>query len=62
MGIHNYIAYYKLSNEMVVYVQIVDMGGIKKYKLINNIYYEKVDCFLLLYDITNKDSFNDCTS
>ena len=60
MGIQNYIAYYKLSKRIVVYVQIIDMGGIEKYKLVNNIYYEKAICFLLVYDITNKDSFNDC--
>ena len=40
----------------------MDTGGIEKYKPINNSYYKKADCFLLVYDITERQSFNDCTN
>jgi len=38
----------------------MDTGGIEKFKPIYNIYYQKADCFLLVYDITNKKSYKDC--
>ena len=60
MGIKYYTCYFGISNEIVVNVQIVDMGGILKYKITNNIHYEKGDCFLLVYDITDINSFRDC--
>ena len=60
MGIKHYNSYFSISNEIVVNVQIIDIGGIVKYKVTNNTYYEKADCFLLVFDITDKDSFIDC--
>ena len=35
------------------------MAGLEKFKTLNNIYYRNADCFLLVYDITNKKSFED---
>ena len=36
----------------------MDTGGQEKFNAQNRIYYKRADCCLLVYDITNKDSFN----
>lgn len=38
----------------------MDTGGQEKFKSLNTTYYKKADCCLLVYDITNKDSFDQC--
>lgn len=62
IGMHSYFANYKLSDGSYVEAKIIDTGGIEKFKSINNSYYQIADCFLLVYDITDRQSFNDCRS
>ena len=41
-------------------VQIMDTGGQERFRAVNNMYYKKANCCLLVYDITDKKSFEDC--
>jgi small GTP-binding protein len=41
-------------------VHLLDTSGQEQYKAINERYYKKADCCLLVYDITNKFSFDEC--
>lgn len=59
---HSYFVNYKLADGSLANVKIMDTGGVEKFKPINNSYYKIADCFLLVYDITDKQSFNDCKS
>ena len=38
--------------------EIIDTGGQEKFDSQNRTYYQRADCCLLVYDITNEDSFN----
>ena len=38
--------------------EILDTGGQEKFDSQNRNYYQRADCCLLVYDITNEDSFN----
>ncbi len=49
---------YQISDGTLVYCQIMDTGGQEKYDSINKQYYRRADCCVLVYDITNKDSFD----
>ena len=40
--------------------EIIDTGGQEKFNSINKTYYKRADCFVLVYDITNVDSFEEC--
>ena len=51
---------YKLSDGSLVKVNILDTAGQEKFKAINDTYYKKADCCLLVYDITDRKSFEEC--
>ena len=40
--------------------EIIDTGGQEKFNAINKNYYKRADCCVLVYDITNVDSFEEC--
>ena len=40
--------------------EIIDTGGLEKFNAINKNYYKRADCCVLVYDITNVDSFEEC--
>ena len=40
----------------------MDTAGQERFKSLNVSYYRKADCCLLVYDITNKNSFEECTN
>ena len=48
---------YELPDGSFVNCEIMDTGGQEKYNAQNRIYYRRADCCLLVYDITNKSSF-----
>ena len=48
---------YQLRDGSYVNCEIMDTGGHEKYDSINRSYYRRADCCLLVYDITNPDSF-----
>ena len=59
LGLPNYFVNYRLSDGSLVNVQIMDTAGQERYKSINTSYYRKADCCLLVYDITNRHSFEE---
>ncbi len=60
IGVLNYFTTYKLSDGTIVNVHTYDTAGQEKYKSLSENYYKKADCCLLVYDITDKNSFNEC--
>jgi small GTP-binding protein len=38
----------------------MDTGGQETFYALNRQYYQRADCCILVYDITNEDSFNEC--
>ena len=50
---------YKLSDGSIINVHIKDTCGQEKYKSIWKQYYKEADGILLVFDISNKDSFDD---
>ena len=60
IGIPNYFTSYKLTDGTLVNVNTLDTAGQEKYKALNENYYKKADCCLLVYDITNRKSFEEC--
>lgn len=48
---------FQLPDGSYVNCEIMDTGGHEKFDSINRKYYQRADCCLLVYDITNKDSF-----
>ena len=54
-----YPVVYKLSDGSVINVHIRDTGGQEKYKSIWKQYYKEADGILLVFDISNKQSFDE---
>ena len=40
--------------------EIIDTGGQEKFNALNKTYYKRADCCVLVYDITDVDSFEKC--
>ena len=57
IGMESFIVSYKLSDGSLVKVKIFDTAGQEIYRSLSENYYKKADCCLLVYDITNKNSF-----
>ena len=60
IGTPNYFVTYKLSDGSLVNVNIMDTNGQERYRSLNLSYYRKADCCLLIYDIADYKSFNEC--
>ena len=60
VGLPNYYCNFRLSNGSLVNVQIMDTDGQEAYRAINASYCKKADCCLLVYDISNRQSFEEC--
>ena len=60
IGVENYINNYQLSDGTLVNVEIFDTAGQEKYRALCKNYYKKANCCLLVYDITNRKSFEEC--
>ena len=58
IGIDQNFLGFRLSDGSVVNIRILDTGGQERFNSINEYYYKVADCCLLVYDITNIDSFN----
>lgn len=50
---------FQLPDKSYVNCEIMDTGGQEEFNAINKIYYKRADCCLLVYDITNKESFEE---
>ena len=57
LGINETSKYVKIDNK-IFKIQIWDTAGQKRFKTIPQKYYEKADGIILIYDITNEESFN----
>ena len=60
IGNPSYFRSYKLSDGSLVHVHLFDTAGQEVFRSLNEIYYKKADCCLLVYDITNRYSFDEC--
>ena len=64
MGTETIFDYYsetfQLPDGSYVNCEILDTGGQEKYNALNKIYYQRADCCVLVYDITNTKSFEEC--
>ena len=60
MGSPRYFSSYKLTDGSLVNVQLLDTIGQEKFRSINEQYYKLADCCLLVFDITNRKSFEEC--
>ena len=57
-GIDHFIQVVQLSDGSIVQLNLLDTAGQERYQSMNEIYYKKADCCLLVYDITSRDSFD----
>ena len=48
-----------MTDGSLVNIQILDTAGQERFKAINTSYYREADCCLLVYDITDRKSFDD---
>ena len=51
---------YQLNDGSYINCEILDTGGQERYRALNRIYYKRAECCLLVYDITNRQSFEEC--
>jgi small GTP-binding protein len=60
IGLQNYFNSYKLSDGSLVNVNIIDTSGQERFRALNQNYYRNADCCLLVYDVSNRKSFEEC--
>ena len=59
VGVINYAKSFQLSDGSIINCLIYDTGGQEQYKSINESYFKSADAILLVYDISNKKSFDE---
>ena len=59
VGLENAFNVFQLSDGSLVHVTIVDTAGQEKYRSLSDRYYRKADGCLLVYDITDKRTFEE---
>ena len=59
-GLPHYFCVYQLTDGSLVHVKLLDTGGQEQYNALNESYYKSADCCLLVYDITKRESFEEC--
>ena len=57
IGIDNLVQGFQLNDGTIVEVNLIDTSGQERFNSIVSSYYKRADCCLLVYDITNKNSF-----
>ena len=62
IGIVNYINGFQLADGSIVNINLIDTAGQEKYKSIVLRYYSKADCCLLVYDISDSNTFDEIKS
>ena len=60
VGLPHFFNTFKLSDGPLANVQIIDISGQERFRAINENYYRKADCYLLVYDIIDIKSFQAC--
>lgn len=43
-------------------VKLIDTAGQEEYERVRKLFYNEADCFILCYDVSNRDSFNNILS
>ena len=56
----HYSETYQLNDGSYINCEILDTGGQEQFRALNKIYYKRADCCVLVYDITNSESFEEC--
>ena len=59
MGLEEKYNTYKLSDGSIIGCTILDTNGTDRYRFLNETYYKKNDGCLIIYDITNRRSFDE---
>ena len=59
MGLEKKYNTYKLSDGSIIGCTIFDTNGTDRYRFLNETYYKKSDGCLIVYDITNRRSFDE---
>ena len=59
IGIPHSFCSYQLSDGALINVDIIDTAGQEKFKALSKGHYKKADGVLLVYDITNKETFDE---
>ena len=59
IGNPNYFLTFKLSDDSLLNLNIMDTAGQEKFRAMNLRYYKKADCCILVYDIRNRGEFNE---
>ena len=54
--------FYKLPNNHLLEVIIIDTAGQERFRALNTRYYRQADGILLVFDITNKQTFEELTN
>ena len=57
---NHYSETYQLNDGSYINCEILDTGGQEKYRALNRIYYRRAECCILVYDITDRKSFEEC--
>ena len=60
IGLQSLFRTFQLSDGSLVNCQILDTAGLEQFNAINESYYRNADCCLLVYDITERKSFEEC--
>lgn len=59
MGLEKKYGVYSLTDGSIISSTILDTNGTDKYRFLNETFYKKVDGCLIIYDITNRRSFEE---
>ena len=60
IGAPLYFKSYKLNDNSIINIQFIDSNGQEQCKGLIESYYKKADSIILVYDITNRKSFDEC--
>ena len=58
-GLPSYFLCNKLYDGKLVFIQLIDTVGEERFRSLNSLYYVKADIVFLVYDITNRNSFEE---
>ena len=61
-GGEKYVTAFQLYDGTILNCMILDTAGQERFDALNTSYYRKADAILLVYDISNKKSFNNSIS
>ena len=62
MGLDKLSQGFQLPDGSIVQVNIMDTAGQERYDSLNSSYYKNADCCILVYDITNRKTFDKITN